>query len=389
MDQRAVDLRHQLAELEYKAKFSEMIALGEYHTYDINGDQRVEALIGLREAYYGAGDEARAEQYIAKAIALARKEASSEALCEALCSAATMNVQNAKYDTQMTRWAQEALTIAEAQNYARGVVLASVSLALGNALNGSRSGAHDDLLRVLKIAQKLPDRDDEARVWSALAQVSWWGGRPGKAVDYQRRGMALYFQNGNDVDRSIALINMAQYHFTNWRAFRAYEQAMVYVREGLALARMLKYRYCELGGLTTLGSFYLISQQGREAVETFEKVLDLARQHGLKRYEWQGLFNLGAAYMLLKDYDRALDCLQLQIALADAANYSRWDVYAHYQMGNVYQKQKRYRDALRLWQEALNLERQQPGKLQSRYYISQGLYWMYMPYYAVRMRLRV
>jgi tetratricopeptide (TPR) repeat protein len=389
MDTRAVELRHQIDELEYKARFSEMIALCEYHGYDLNADQRVVALIGLRDAYFDSGDYDRAEQTIAKAIALARKEASLEALIDALCSAAAMNVQNAKFDAQLTRWAQEALTLAEAQNYARGVVLATVSLAVANGINVSTAAGLEQLQRVLPIAQKLPDRDVEAAVWSSLAQVYWWQGKPAKAAECERRVLAIHFQSGNDLHRAVALSNMASYHFTNWRAFRAYEQAMVYHREALALSRKLKYLYGELGALTGLGSFYLIARQSQEAVDTLEKVVDLARQHGQKRYEWQALLNLGAAYTQLKAYDRALLSLEQQLALADSSSFSRWDIVAHYQMGNVYQKQKRYQEALRWWHEALALEGRQPGKRRTTYYFSQVMVRIYAPYYAVRMRLGV
>lgn len=387
MDTRAVELRHQIDELEYTARFSEMTALCEYHGYDLDADQRVVALIGLRNAYFGMGDYDRAEQMIAKAIALGRKEASLEALIEALCSAAAMNVQNARFDAQLMRWAQEALTLAEAQNYARGVVLATVSLALANGINVSPPAALDQLQRVLPIAQKLSERDIEAAVWGALAQVYWWQGKPAKAADCQRRVLAIHFQSGNDLHRAVALSNMANYHFTNGRAFRSYEQALVYNREALALSRKLNYRYGELGALTVLGSFYLISRQSREAADTFEKVVDLARQQGQKRYEWQALLYLGIAYTQLKAYDRALLSLQEQLALADPSSFSRWDIMAHYHMGNVYQKQHRYEEALRWWHDALALESKQTGKRRSAYYISQVMVRIYAPYYAVRMRL--
>ena len=318
MDSPAEALRLEIDQLMKKARFADVVALCEPSIADENTDVAITALLGFKSASYGSGDFEGAQQKAAAALILAREKGSPILLANALCGVVGVNAQNANFGDETVALAQEALQIGEAEHYARAIIEAKVVLGYHAAYHGTRKAAQAYLEQALSVAQHQQDRDLEGSVYSGMAEFAFLRGQVDKAIQYSKRSLLLHTQAGNDMDRSIALSNLAYYYFPNGRSFRTYEEALTYNREALALARELGYHYTELAALAGLGTSYRIAQELDKAVATLEEAVALARQYGSKRYEQQGLGHLAAVYVQLKAYDKALICLEQQIALSDS-----------------------------------------------------------------------
>lgn len=368
MDKRVEELRLELVQLEHKARYEEIIQLSQIYSNDTDPDMRVMALLGLKTVAFEKGDSPGARHYMSETMTLAREQGSPEILVEALCAAGYLRSHEFSYDAEMTALAQEALTVAQAQKYERGIVLATICLASSLTRTGSKSEVRRQLENAVTQAQKMHDYELEATACSTLANFFTITRKFELATKYNLRALSISRYTGDDVSRCVLLTNLAGAIFSRPYQFRTYDQAVAYNEEALALARELGYRYGELGALFGMSWTYLIAHDGEKALKSLEELNTLAETYEATFFKKPTLMRIGMAHLYLRNYEAADASLRRRIALADAAQYDMEDVYAYYHLGNVRYRWGRYKDAIGSWRYGLMLHKERKNR--NAYYLS-------------------
>jgi len=133
-------------------------------------------------------------------------------------------------------------------------------------------------------------------------------------------------------------------------------------REALQSWEQVLQRYRQLGdgqgeanSLSSLGLAYYSLGDYRKAIEFYQQSLDMARAIGYRQGEVEALNNLGLTYDVLGDYPKAIAFYQNQLALARVIGNRQGEGAALNNQGNTYSKLGNYRKALDFHQQALSI----------------------------------
>ncbi|ASC73065.1 Tetratricopeptide repeat domain protein [Halomicronema hongdechloris C2206] len=98
--------------------------------------------------------------------------------------------------------------------------------------------------------------------------------------------------------------------------------------------------------------------QFREALQSWQQVLDLYRKLGNRQGEANALGNLGLAYFSLGDYEQAIDVYEQRLAITSDLNNRQQEGQNLGKLGNVYFKLGDYQQALRYYEQYLAIARE-------------------------------
>jgi CHAT domain-containing protein/Flp pilus assembly protein TadD len=121
----------------------------------------------------------------------------------------------------------------------------------------------------------------------------------------------------------------------------------------LAQAQTREQRNNEAVRLYQVGFQQLSQGQFREALETFEQVLVIAREIGNRQVEGVTLNNIGLVYNNLGQYPQALEFYQQALAIAKVIGDKAMKGMTLNNIGLVYRNQRQYPQALEFYQQAL------------------------------------
>ncbi|MFD7698813.1 BTAD domain-containing putative transcriptional regulator [Streptomyces caelestis] len=135
------------------------------------------------------------------------------------------------------------------------------------------------------------------------------------------------------------------------------EEAIVPLREAMALFRELGNAAGRASTVANLGDAYLLAGHLHKAVEYTRRGLAIARATGNAWSQGIALSNLGDAYQRLGRFDEAVDCLEQSLAILRAHD-NRWvegitlDI-----LGTVHRRLRRYDEAIEHYHQALKAHR--------------------------------
>jgi tetratricopeptide (TPR) repeat protein len=186
--------------------------------------------------------------------------------------------------------------------------------------------------RARAAAQRLGDRDAEARALNNLGIAYAQLGDPQQAIPYYEQMLAIVRASGDRRTEKLALGNLG----------RAYadlgdpRQAIDYFEQVLAIVRALGDRRMEGIALGNLGNAYTDLGEARRAIAYFEEAVALARASGDDTAEGLALGNLGRTYVALDQAGRAISYFTQALALARALGDRRGEGYALHNLGYAY-----------------------------------------------------
>ena len=103
-----------------------------------------------------------------------------------------------------------------------------------------------------------------------------------------------------------------------------------------------------------IGMVYQEQQQWQQALEAYQRALELKEQHGQQHQLGSTHHQIGIVYQQQQKWQQALDAYELALKLYEQHELGG----AHHQIGRVYQEQRQWREALTAYQRALKLQEQ-------------------------------
>ncbi|GCL52490.1 hypothetical protein NIES3804_40810 [Microcystis aeruginosa NIES-3804] len=143
-----------------------------------------------------------------------------------------------------------------------------------------------------------------------------------------------------------------QYKISQFReALQSWEKALQIYQE-------IKNRQGEAASLDNLGSAYLSLGQYQKAIESHQKSLVINREIVNRQGEANSLNNLGNAYSSLGQYQKAIDYHQQSLAITRELDDRSGEAKVLNNLGNAYQSRGEYQKAINYHQQSLDITRE-------------------------------
>jgi DNA-binding SARP family transcriptional activator/tetratricopeptide (TPR) repeat protein len=201
----------------------------------------------------------------------------------------------------------------------------------------------------LNAAQRLDDRQGQARTCLDLAQVCTRLGRHDDAQAHLRRALDLFAELGDDAGQAHT---HRAFGWTLGLQGRHHE-ALNHGREALRLFRSTGHRTGQAAALNAIGWYRIQLGDHRRALTYCQRALELFRVAGHVAGQAGTLDSLGYAHHHLGDHSKAIACYQLAIDLYRELGdrYHEADTLTH--LGDSHDAAGRRGDAVRTWRRAL------------------------------------
>lgn len=204
---------------------------------------------------------------------------------------------------------------------------------------GAIEGVRQIMERTLERARRENDRASEAKVLASLARLATNRGDAAAAAATAGEALAAARASHQEEAEAAALLVLAT-------VSQEPDQAILYGREGLALAEKRNDRAGQAVLLAGLGASLLAKRDLPDAVETSEKAVALARELQIPDVELFAVQVLGTASGLRLDNDGVIRWSAEALRLARSTNDRHAEAEAHRNLGTAYQDQGDYLRAI-------------------------------------------
>jgi tetratricopeptide (TPR) repeat protein len=137
-----------------------------------------------------------------------------------------------------------------------------------------------------------------------------------------------------------------------------YLEAINCYQKSLEIAREIGDRYGEILTLNGLGNAYRLLGQYQRAVDYYQQALEIERQIGDRHGEGVILNNLGNAYHNLGQYQHAIDHHQQALEIRRNISDRNGEGGSLCNLGNTYRLLRQHLRAIELYQQALEIQRE-------------------------------
>ena len=140
-----------------------------------------------------------------------------------------------------------------------------------------------------------------------------------------------------------------------WLELRDYQRALQTYQALLNESSLRSYH-----GLVchNIGMVYQEQQQWQQALEAYQRALELKERHGQQHQLGDTHHHIGIFYQELQQWQQALDAYQRALELKEQHGQQQALGSTYHQIGIVYQQQQQWRQALVAYQRALELKEQ-------------------------------
>ncbi|MEG3435778.1 tetratricopeptide repeat protein [Pannus brasiliensis CCIBt3594] len=180
-----------------------------------------------------------------------------------------------------------------------------------------------------------------------------------------------YYQTQVDYYQQLVEVYTRQDDKTNWKypaslidlgnaylSLGQYREAIEFYQRSLDIFRESGNRRGEANSCMGLGNAYRSLGQYREAIEFYQRSLDIFRESGDRRGEASSYMGLGNAYRSLGQYREAIEYHQRSLAIFRKFG-DRWGEASSYgNLGNAYHFLGQYREAIEFHQQSLAIVRE-------------------------------
>ncbi len=202
-------------------------------------------------------------------------------------------------------------------------------------------------LKIFRLLEKQPLRqadvlNNKASVYGNIAIVYEELGEFDKALDYNRRSLALNRQLGHKHGEAIALGNIAILHHSAKR----YEEAKRDFETAITLLRSMDDEAGLSMNISNLGVTYLEQKQYAKALELFKESLEIDRRLGRTQGIASKLGNMGLVYLRTGEQEKAEKKLLEALALSEELGSPALLKDHHFFLYELYRDTKQFQSAM-------------------------------------------
>ena len=245
---------------------------------------------------------------------------------------------------------------------------------LGNAYvnDGQYRQAISVLENAVKIAQESKERRVEALAFLYLGGAYYELGEFKESIEFFQQTLIIAKEiKDADLEKSAEkLLVLMEAEKQRKEADKLFEQgaqqykisqfreALQSWEKALQIYQEIKNRQGEAASLDNLGSAYLSLGQYQKAIDLHEKSLVINREIVNRQGEANSLNNLGNAYSSLGQYQKAIDYHQQSLAITRELDDRSGEAKVLNNLGNAYQSRGEYQKAINYHQQSLDITRE-------------------------------
>lgn len=256
-------------------------------------------------------------------------------------------------------YAQQALALANEQNYPAGRAQAQNSIGEYYLNNGNYTKAAEYFEQALQIGQSLQDNALIATSMTKVAVVSYFRGNYQQALNQALLALPLHKKEGNM--RALANTQNIISYVYNGQGLP--EKALEYALQALRTRRSLNDANEIAKSLNSLGDFYYNQYNLRKALRNYLESLRISRQINNQRGIAFSLTNVGKVYLRQERYQESLLYFREALTISEKLNNAKQSATIHSNMGNAYLGLNDTDRAFRYYSAALRIHYTQNNNL--------------------------
>jgi len=317
------------------------------------GNERLQAacLNNIAGVYFAKGQYEDARTYYLQALQLREKSKAPEDIVEAVHNLAETSVRMGDYDQAFSQY-MRALDLRRSMNDTRGAAIESYTLGMIMDYQGRFGAAIASKQAALKTFQELKDKTYwMAEILGGYAQALILAGRGGEAKSYLDDALNLSRELKNDgmVSQTLAFQGDAAYYRGDSNA------AGVLYEQALQAANRSKEPEKILVAKINLAKVAIQEGHAQQAISTLRPLLKQAENLGLKYAQVECSVSMAEAMLKIKDNTHAQQELERALLQADKLGLKPLSAKAHYLLATLSRASGDQAEALRHYQEALQL----------------------------------
>jgi signal transduction histidine kinase/predicted negative regulator of RcsB-dependent stress response len=208
---------------------------------------------------------------------------------------------------------------------------------------GDLKRANEYYYKALKyLQQHMPDDDNIVVVYNNLGTVQEQLGQYSQALDYAFKAERMAINQNIPVVQGSALVNQG----TIYGHLGLPDSAMFCFRKALDLAKKENLTDMQQAVYTSIGDLMLEQQRNREAVDYYQKAMQLSGTTSPLHSTIMPGYSLGIAWYRLKEYKKAEAVLLASLDHSGRTGLIGSKIEAHATLASIYEATGRYKEAL-------------------------------------------
>lgn len=200
--------------------------------------------------------------------------------------------------------------------------------------------------QALPVFESLRDAQACAQTYNVIGVLHWMKGVHGTAQEFFKKSVDTIDDFPEASDARIASAAATNLGMICWY-LGDYEQALFYMKKGLASEEAQHNYRAVVATLLNIGNLYSNSGNAAEALAMYLRGLDTIATHIPEHPDRSSLLaGIGSVFLSTGEYDRALEHYLLSLELAEKAQDSDGIATALLNTGLVYKENKQYETAL-------------------------------------------
>ena len=252
------------------------------------------------------------QQVAEEALALAEKENYQKGIAEALCTLGWRSYRKGNF-TLMLEQSERALALAE--KVGNTAVEARACNTIGSAYHatGNYNKALEYYLRLLAIREETNDNKGIAVSLGSIGNVYNSTGDYSKALEYYMRSLTMKEETGDQKSIAVSLINIGNVY----RKAGDYSKALEYSLRARAICEETGDKHTIAGLLTNIGTVYYSTDDYSKALEYQMRSHTIQEKIGNKHGIAMSLGSIGTVYDRTGEYGKALEYYLRALAIQE------------------------------------------------------------------------
>jgi len=241
---------------------------------------------------------------------------------------------------------------------------------------GDYTTALEKLNKALVLFEEIGEKRGIGFVYNDLGNIFEKQGGYDKALDFYLRSLRISEEISDIAGMATTLNNVGNIHLKQ----ENYESSLDYYFKSLKI----REEFSDMVGITqiynNLGNVYLKmadkdTSHLAEALNYFQKTLDMSTQFGIKQIEASARYNLGEVFKRMHKTADALNNYRVGAQLMEQIGDLKGMAVGYNNIGSIYNKMKDFKNAIIILQQALSMGNQMKLmdiKRESSYHLSQA-----------------
>ncbi|MES2765340.1 MAG: tetratricopeptide repeat-containing sensor histidine kinase [Bacteroidota bacterium] len=254
-------------------------------------------------------------------------------------------------DAESQQMAEKAITLAEKEQYKKGISEALCTIGWRNILKFKFAEAREESERALLLAIETADPSLEARALNNIGHVYYNTSDYTKALDFSSRSLSLYEKLGDKLGIAFAFNNLGNVNFSKGE----YTTALDYHYRTLSLHEELGNQKGIAYSLNNIGLVYQKVGNYSKSLDYYFRSLEIKEELGAKHGIAVSLTNIGIIFQLNKEYEKAIAYHERALILSEEMQDEHQIALSYGNLGNNFKSTGQYDKALNNISKALSI----------------------------------